>query len=118
MTMSETTRLIQKFIFCCTKPRFALVCHLEQGSAQQEESPQHCSTTVHTQASEKSKLCNALTLLVNSKVIQRCSVNVHTGKCTSGEGHVMGRPKNENFSPATINRRPQFRQLQLYSNSA
>lgn len=101
--MSETTRIIEKFTFCSTKTRFALESHLEQGSGKKEENPEHCSTTVHTPASEKSKLCNALTLLVNSKIIQRCSVNVHTGKCTSGEGHVMGRPKNENFSAATIN---------------
>lgn len=54
------------------------------------------------QQSSRCKLHQALTLLVNSKIVQRCSVNVHTGKCTSGEGHVVGRPKNENFS-ATIN---------------
>lgn len=55
------------------------------------------------QQSSRRKLYHALTLLVNSEIIQRCSINVHTGKCTSGKGHVMGRPKNENFSATTIN---------------
>lgn len=59
------------------------------------------------QQSTTRKLYQALTLLVNSEIIQRCSINVHTGKCTSGKGHVMGRPKNENFSATTINKKAQ-----------
>lgn len=103
-SLEQPEKLTAEVNFCCTKTRLALVCHSQQGSAQQEENPQHCSTSQNTQASVKCKLYNALTLLVNSKIIQGCSVNVHTGKCTSGEGHVMGRPKNENFSATTINK--------------
>lgn len=55
------------------------------------------------QQSSRCELYHALTLLVNSEIIQRCSINVHTGKCTSGKGHVMGGPKNENFSATTVN---------------
>lgn len=68
------------------------------------------------QQSTASKLHCTLTLLVNSEIVQRCSINVHAGKCTSGEGHMMGRPKNENFSATTINKKksPEFRQQQWY----
>lgn len=67
------------------------------------------------QQSTASKLYCTLTLLVNSEIVQRRPINVHTGKCTSGKGHVMGRPKNENFSATTINKKgPEFRQQQLY----
>lgn len=59
------------------------------------------------QQSTASKLYCTLTLLVNSEIVQRRSINVHTGKCTSGKGHVMGRPKNENFSATTINKKAQ-----------
>lgn len=57
------------------------------------------------QQSTASKLHCTLTLLVNSEIVQRCSINVHAGKCTSGKGHMMGRPKNENFSATTINKK-------------
>lgn len=68
------------------------------------------------QQSTASKLHCTLTLLVNSEIVQRCSINVHAGKCTSGKGHMMGRPKNENFSATTINKKksPEFRQQQWY----